>query len=37
MPTYISRNSAALQEKKGTLAYPAHAFASEVLPVPDGP
>lgn len=37
IPTYISRNSAALQEKKGTFAYPAQAFAREVLPVPEGP
>jgi hypothetical protein len=37
IPTYIYRNYAALHEKNGTFAYPAHALAKEVFPVPDGP
>jgi hypothetical protein len=37
IPTYIYLNYAALVEKNGTLAYPAHALANDVLPVPDGP
>lgn len=36
-PTYISQNYEALQEKKGTPASPAVAFAKVVLPVPEGP
>jgi hypothetical protein len=36
-PTYIYLNSAALQEKNGTPAYPEQALAKDVLPVPDGP
>ena len=37
MPTNISTNSLPLMEKKGTLASPATALASSVLPVPGGP
>ena len=37
MPTNISTNSEPEMEKKGTLASPATAFASRVLPVPGGP
>lgn len=37
IPTYIYLNYAAFVEKNGTLAYPAHALANEVFPVPDGP
>ncbi len=36
-PTNISTNSEPLSEKKGTLASPATARASSVLPVPGGP
>ena len=36
-PTYISINSAADIDKKGTPASPATAFASNVFPVPGGP
>ena len=36
-PTNISTNSDPLILKKGTLASPATAFASNVLPVPGGP
>ena len=37
MPTNISTNSEPDIEKKGTLASPATALASMVLPVPGGP
>ena len=37
MPTNISTNSEPEIEKKGTLASPATALASRVLPVPGGP
>ena len=37
MPTNISTNSEPDMEKKGTLASPATALASMVLPVPGGP
>ena len=37
MPTNISTNSEPEMEKNGTLASPATAFASSVLPVPGGP
>ena len=37
IPAYNSTNSLPLTEKKGTSAYPAHAFANIVLPVPGGP
>ena len=37
MPTNISTNSEPEMEKKGTLASPATALASIVLPVPGGP
>ena len=37
MPTNISTNSEPEMEKKGTLASPATALASRVLPVPGGP
>ena len=37
MPTNISTNSEPEIEKKGTLASPATALASSVLPVPGGP
>ena len=37
MPTNISTNSLPEMEKKGTLASPATALASMVLPVPGGP
>ncbi len=37
MPTNISTNSLPEMEKKGTLASPATALASRVLPVPGGP
>ena len=37
MPTNISTNSEPEMEKNGTLASPATAFASMVLPVPGGP
>ena len=37
MPTNISTNSLPDMEKKGTLASPATALASMVLPVPGGP
>ena len=36
-PTNISTKSEPLKEKKGTIASPATAFASNVLPVPGGP
>ncbi len=36
-PTYNSIKSEPLKEKKGTLASPATALASKVLPVPGGP
>ena len=36
-PTYISTKSEPEIEKKGTLASPATALASKVLPVPGGP
>ena len=36
-PTNISTKSDPDREKKGTLASPATAFASNVLPVPGGP
>ena len=36
-PTNISTKSEPAKEKKGTLASPATAFASNVLPVPGGP
>ncbi len=36
-PTYISTNAEPDNEKNGTLASPATAFASNVLPVPGGP
>ena len=36
-PTNISTKSEPLIEKNGTLASPATAFASKVLPVPGGP
>lgn len=36
-PAYISMNSLPLIVKKGTLLYPAQAFAIIVLPVPGGP
>ena len=36
-PTIISMNSDAETEKNGTLASPAKARASSVLPVPGGP
>ena len=36
-PTIASTNSEAAIEKKGTLASPATALASNVLPVPGGP
>ena len=36
-PTMNSTNSEAESEKKGTLASPATARASSVLPVPGGP
>ena len=36
-PTNISTNSEAEAEKKATLASPATAFASKVLPVPGAP
>ncbi len=36
-PTNISTKSDPLNEKKGTLASPATAFAISVLPVPGGP
>ena len=36
-PTIISMNSEAESEKNGTLASPATARASRVLPVPGGP
>jgi len=37
IPTYISQNYEALQEKNGTSASPAHALARVVFPVPEGP
>ena len=37
IPTNISTNSEPLMEKNGTLASPATALASMVLPVPGGP
>ena len=37
MPTNISTNSEPDMEKNGTLASPATALASMVLPVPGGP
>ena len=37
MPTNISTKSEPEMEKKGTLASPATALASMVLPVPGGP
>lgn len=36
-PEYFSTKSLPDTEKKGTPAYPAHALASKVLPVPGGP
>ena len=36
-PEYFSTKSLPETEKKGTPAYPAHALASKVLPVPGGP
>ena len=36
-PTYISTNADPLNEKNGTFASPATAFAKSVLPVPGGP
>ena len=36
-PTNISTKSEPLNEKNGTFASPATAFASKVLPVPGGP
>ena len=36
-PTYISTNAEPLNEKNGTFASPATAFAKSVLPVPGGP
>lgn len=37
IPAYNYTNQLPLTEKKGTSAYPAHAFASIVFPVPGGP
>lgn len=37
IPAKSSTNSLPLTEKKGTLAYPAHALANIVFPVPGGP
>lgn len=36
-PTKTSTKSEPETEKNGTTAYPAHAFANIVLPVPGGP
>ena len=36
-PTNISTKSDPETEQKGTQAYPAHAFANKVFPVPGGP
>lgn len=36
-PTNFYTNSLPLVEKNATLAYPAHAFANNVFPVPGGP